>query len=69
MKTEKKVDPREKILKYLKEYVENGIENKKEVVLLINTNEGAEGRTDGMTELIHECDFIDNHLLKDLYQE
>lgn len=65
MQTEKKVDPRVRILKDLKEYVKNEIENKSDVVLLIDVSKGAESRT----ELIHKRMLIDTHLLKDPYQE
>lgn len=68
MKTNKKVDPREQTLKYLKEYVNGEIEKKREVVLLIHANVGPENRTEEMTKLIHGCGLIYTHLLNPYYE-
>lgn len=69
MKTEKKVNPRERTLKDLREYMKSEIEKVREVVLLIDANEGAESRTDEMTEFIYEYGLTDTYLLKDPYQD
>ena len=69
MKTDKKVEPRERTLHDLKKYVKGEIEKKREVVVLMDANEAIDSRTDEMNELIYECGLVDTHLIKDPYEE
>ena len=39
------------------------------MLLLIDANEGADSRTEEMSELIHECGLVDTHLIRDPYNE
>ena len=45
------------------------IEKKREILLVIDANEGADNRTEVMSELIHECGLVDTHLIRDQYTE
>lgn len=65
--TSKKVNPREKTLIDLKKYVKKEMEEKREVVLMMDTNDSGEKGSEEMNAL--ECGLVDSHLLADLYSE
>lgn len=65
----KTVDSRDKNLKDLKAYLKEEINKRREIVVLIDANEGAESRTEELTELIHKCVLRGTYLINDPYSE
>jgi hypothetical protein len=61
----KNADPRKQTIDDLKKYIKSEIENKIEIVLMIDANESSEKRTEEMNEMIQECHLIDPHLMAD----
>jgi ribonuclease HI len=67
--TSKRIDPREKTLLDLKKYVGREIEEKREIIVMMDANESIDARTNEMNDLIQGCGLVDSHLLADIYAE
>lgn len=63
------VDPWVKFLVDPKRYVMPEIEEKREVLIVMDANESAECRTDEMLVLTQECGMVDTYLIANLYTE
>ena len=68
-KYENPPDPRKQTLVDLKKFLKEEKEKGREVVLMLDANEGMENRTDEMIEIINEGELIDVHARSDPFNE